>query len=140
MARTDPDPALEWELRRAAEAGLLQPGELLVEAELASLGWASGALVVTDRRVLFVNTGLFRRRRKVKVTSVDLADVRHAKPSAVWGMTNTGELTLTVANQGTESGSIEFGQIPGGMPRANEIAESILRERALLLRRESRKT
>ena len=137
MAQTDPDPALEWELRRAGEAGVFQPGELLVETELAGMGRNSGALVVTDRRVLFVSTGLFRRLRKMKVTSVDLPDIQHAETRAVWGMRDTAGLVLTVARGGAPREAIELADVSGGLARATQIAESIFREQARLRRRQS---
>ena len=123
-----PHPLVEWELLWVEELNLLEPGELIVELESAIVRWSSGALIVTDRRVLFVRTTLFGRRTKVQSFALDEIKEADARPVSImkdWG----GNVTLTANVEPGDAKTIVFQQIPGGADRANEIVESILRER-----------
>lgn len=129
------DPIVERELQRMHELGLLETGELVVEHETSVLEHAVGAVVVTDMRVVFISTTLWRKRTKTR--SVSLLDIEGARPAAVWGMKDRGELTLTL-KVGDGGDNLVFGQIPRGEARAAEIANAILRERERLLDRDAR--
>lgn len=129
------DAVVERELRRMNEHGLLHAGELLVEIESASMGRSPGALVVTDRRVLFVSTSLVRRRTTVvAITLTDVESVSDPVPGWGWGMKNGAEVLIQQADA-PEPMTVE--RIQGGTERASEIVESILRERERSRKRSS---
>jgi hypothetical protein len=99
------------------------------------VGRSVGALIVTDRRVMFVHTPFLRRR--TKVMSFDLVGVTEADAPPVSFMKDRGSVIITMAEAAEASSSVEFKQIDGGEQRAAEIAGSIIRERERLRGRSS---
>jgi len=71
------DPVVAWELGRVAKLNVLADGEILCEVEDALVGDSLGALLVTDLRVLFATTGVFRRR--TRLVSIPLETVHEAE-------------------------------------------------------------
>jgi len=126
---SNPDPLIERELQRAKDLNLFEPGELLVESEVAIFDGNVGTIFVTDRCVMFVSTTLIRKKTRSRRTPLSTVTAAAASPVWGWGMKNVGEVTIRTQKDDPEEGEIVFRQIPGGVDRATEIAESILRER-----------
>ena len=120
--QSSPDPSADWWLRHAFEADVFDPDELFVEIEAAAHGSSPGALVVTDKRLVFTTTSLLRRR--TKVIAVALPDISNVKASQRGEM---GELTVTATDLPSPR-TIEIYRLSGGIARANELADSIRRE------------
>jgi len=110
-------------------AGLLEEGETLCDAEKAvSLGWRSGVLVVTDRRVAFFMGGVLWRRRCVvsasyaEIAGVDVLDSPHGTKWAVVVVATLTELW--------SDWQLKF-SLSARRPRADEIASMIQLQKQL---------
>lgn len=123
------------EVRRLDKLGLLSSSEILCEVEAAGVGTRPGALIVTDKRVIFLSTTLIRRR--TRVISVRLHDVASAESSSEWLLgRESGVLVLTPTSRGPRADEpLRFDAIPGGQARADELARTILRQRDYLYHR-----
>ena len=128
------DPVVAWELGRVAKLNVLADGEILCEVEDALVGDSLGALLVTDVRVLFATTGVFRRR--TRLVSIPLETVHKAEALDTANVFKRGKWGLLVllarGRQGDERH--EFDAISSGRARAREIVGTILRQRDLLRR------
>ena len=129
----DIDLAVARELKQLERLGLLEPGEILSEVELAVLGAEPGALIVTDKRVLFVRTTLLRKR--TRVVAVPLLEISGAEGDVGrWLGRELGVLRLAATSTCRAGTDFSFERIPGGQTRADELATTILRQRDLLRR------
>lgn len=125
--------AVGRELRRIDKLGLLDEGEVLAEVELANLGMDPGALVVTDRQVLFLRTTLLRR--KTRVVSIPLVEVTTLECASVRTLGREfGVLRLASKTPDQAARALEFDRIPGSESRVQEIARTIARQRDYLVR------
>jgi hypothetical protein len=123
---TKPSAVVQSELESIAKHGFLRPDEILVEVEHAMVGWDGGAMFVTDQRVLFSSTPVFRRKPP-KLISIEYADVGVATVTyASDGQMSPGvSLTSTSAN----AEAVVITHISGGPARPLELARSIEREK-----------
>jgi hypothetical protein len=131
----DPDPIVRWEMAHLANLDLLEEGEIVCEFEEAwrVTGWGRGhlgALVVTDLRVLFLNTTKILQR--TRVVSFPLLTIETAEPfDSLWK--ELGAFALVVAHDsGGDTTRVKFERIPGGPDRAKEIVSTIERQRGYL--------
>lgn len=128
-------PVVRWELSRLAGSGVLTNDEVICEVEDVKLKERTGALVVTDLRILFVRTSLLRR--KTHVQSIPLDGIQRVQSLAdpVWE-TRWGALTISYHDSG-QLQVLQLDRIRGGRVRADEIARTIERQRAELGESES---
>jgi Bacterial PH domain len=120
-----------WELTRLEKRGELEPDEAVSEAEEAWTRFGRGrgrvgALVLTDRRLIFVTTGVITRR--TRLVSIPLATIEAVEvvESSRWGE-DRGAIALDASgDEGTRR--VEFERIAGGGARAAEIADAIRRK------------
>jgi hypothetical protein len=123
-------PVVEWELERLEKRGELESGETVAEAVEA---WTLmsprrgriGALVLTDRRLLFVTTkgAIFKRTRLLSYPLETIESVE-VVASPRWGE-DRGALAVTVSGAENEPQRVEFERILGGRDRASELAAAI---------------
>jgi hypothetical protein len=123
------DPFVLSGLKRLEKLAVLVENEILVETERASHGGSVGALIVTDRRILYVHRRLIRRR--VRILQLRLASVSQveALPYRDWFGSGYGAINLSYSTANAE-GVLSYTHIPGGEERAREIARSIMWQRA----------
>lgn len=127
----DGDSSARRELRQLDKLGLLDNGEILCEFEAAGIGTRPGALVVTDRRILFLHTGLVRRQ--TDVVEIPLHDVTQADASSERVLfKDCGIVEVRTSSSGSQGEKWRFEAIPGGLTRAAEITDTILRQRRFL--------
>jgi Bacterial PH domain len=123
---------LARELRRVDKLGVLHESEVPVEIELVLSDTNPGALIVTDRRVLFVRTPLFRKTRMISIPLGRIANVEASEG----GFHGKHAGMLTIARESAERhDEIQFQLWSVDQGRAAEIARSIVRERDLAAKR-----
>lgn len=128
---SDLDPVLRWELSHLAKLDLLDENEVVCELEDVMMGDSLGALVVTDLKVMFVKTGLIRRRTRVvslplvQIETVEAADTQNVFKRSQWA-------ALAVSTRGPHRREEFVFDAIGSRERAEEIARTIQRQRDLL--------
>lgn len=128
---------VRWELAALAELDLLEEGEILCDVQEVmadeSLG-GLGVLVVTDLRLLFLRTGITRRRTQVEAVPLgEIEGVRASASSFPWPFArNRGALVISRESGPGQQKELKFERIRGGQARAEELARTILYHRNLL--------
>ena len=119
--------AVPWELARLEKRGELAPGETALESEevwtrLSRARGRIGALVLTDRRLIYVTTGVVTRRTRLVSIPLETIEAVEVVDSPRWG-DERGAIAVDVA--GDEPRRIEFERIAGGRERASELVDAI---------------
>lgn len=124
MRSARPNPIVRWELVTLAERGVLDDHEVVHELEDVMLSERSGVLVVTDVRIVFVRTSLFRRRMSLE--SVLLSQIASVETldDPVW-VGRWGSLVINTVEE-THRRALRFDRIRGGRQRAQEIGDAIM--------------
>jgi hypothetical protein len=129
------DSALWGYLTRLDESGALELGEETIDVELAGHNASPGALVLTDRRVVFFRSSPVRRRESLlavslsQITSVEASERRSP-------LRKKGVLRIRCTTAQDEETEYIFEHIPGGLLRADELSRIVSLQRAHLLRGE----
>jgi Bacterial PH domain len=126
-------PVVPWELKRLEQRGELEPGEAVSEAEevwtrLSRGRGRIGALVLTDRRLIFVTTGVITRRTRLIPIPLETIEGVEVAESTRWGEDRGAIAVDTTGEDGPHR--VEFQRIAGGEARAAELVESIRRQLA----------
>jgi Bacterial PH domain len=119
-----------WELTRLEKRGELEPDEAVSEAEEAWTRFGRsrgrvGALVLTDRRLIFVTTGVITRRTRLVSIPLGTIEAVEVVDSPRWGE-DRGAIAVDTVDE-EETRRVEFERIAGGGARAAEIADAIRR-------------
>jgi Bacterial PH domain len=130
-------PIVPWELARLEKKGRLEDGENVRDAEEAWTRFSRGrgrvgALVVTDRRLIFVSTGVITRRTRLVSIPLDTVESVEVVESARWGE-DRGAIAVDTA--GEDAQRHEFERISGGRDRAAELVDAIGEAKQLLTNR-----
>lgn len=125
----------EWEAQRLAELDVLDDGEVVCDVEEAwsRTGWGRGslgAIVLTDRRLLFSTTSAFRRRTRIDAIALKTIDAIEVIES-MWA--DRGAFRVSHTDRGARK-SMEFVRIPGGADRAVQLVRATERQCELLRR------
>jgi hypothetical protein len=127
---SDPHPILWRVLKNLDKLDVLTEGEIICEQELATLGTDPGALIVTNVRLLFVTTTL--RGRKKNVLSVPLEEIA-ATTTATGRFPRKDNGVLRIGRHAEDAKTeVVLERIPGGEERADEIAQTIARQKRVL--------
>ena len=125
-------PVVPWELKRLEQRGELESGEAVSESaevwtRLSRGRGRIGALVLTDRRLVFVTTGVITRRTRLISIPLETIEGVEVAESPRWGEDRGAIAVDTTGEDGPRR--VEFERIAGGEARAAELAESIRRQR-----------
>jgi hypothetical protein len=120
-----------WELTRLEKRGELEPDEAVSDAEEAWTRFGRsrgrvGALVLTDRRLIFVTTGVITRRTRLVSFPLETIEAVEVVESPRWGEDRGAIAVEAAADEGPRR--VEFERIAGGGARAAEIADAIRRQ------------
>lgn len=125
-----------WELDALARKGVLEGNEVVCDMEEAwkRTGWGRGclgALIVTDRRVLFSSTRAFRKRTRLDAAELGCVREVEVVPSK-WGE-RRGAIRIGIVER-ERIKTLLFERLPGGPSRAQELVKTVERQRMLLER------